>query len=314
MAIIKLSATEQRRLSAFFTCLVLAALAWLCITLSNQYNYTVKRVLSYKNTPQKRAFHSLQSDTVDVTIKGTGWQMIYAMMHYSSNNLAVDLRPLNTGNNVVLSAQQTQVVDGEINHDVVSFNPDTLYFDFLNRMVKRVPIKLLSNITYQQQFSEANNPVLKPSYITIVGPSDRLNKITEWDTDSLVVKKANETIRTRLNLQPVNEGNITIYPKTIDVVFPVDEFTEKTLQIPVKLINNSDFYNVKVFPEKVTVTFMTSLRRYTETDENYFEAEADLNLWKNQGYNTLPVKLTRIPPFCNVISVEPQNIDFIIKK
>ena len=314
MAIIKLSATEQRRLSAFFTCLVLAALAWLCITLSNQYNYTVKRVLSYKNTPQKRAFHSLQSDTVDVTIKGTGWQMIYAMMHYSSNNLAVDLRPLSTGNNVVLSAQQTQVVDGEINHDVVSFNPDTLYFDFLNRMVKRVPIKLLSNITYQQQFSEANNPVLKPSYITIVGPSDRLNKITEWDTDSLVVKKANETIRTRLNLQPVNEGNITIYPKTIDVVFPVDEFTEKTLQIPVKLINNSDFYNVKVFPEKVTVTFMTSLRRYTETDENYFEAEADLNLWKNQGYNTLPVKLTRIPPFCNVISVEPQNIDFIIKK
>jgi len=314
MAIIKLSATEQRRLSAFFTCLVLAALAWLCITLSNQYNYTVKRVLSYKNTPQKRAFHSLQSDTVDVTIKGTGWQMIYAMMHYSSNNLAVDLKPLSTGNNVVLSAQQTQVVDGEINHDVVSFNPDTLYFDFLNRMVKRVPIKLLSNITYQQQFSEANNPVLKPSYITIVGPSDRLDKITEWDTDSLVVKKANETIRTRLNLQPVNEGNITIYPKTIDVVFPVDEFTEKTLQIPVKLINNSDFYNVKVFPEKVTVTFMTSLRRYTETDENYFEAESDLDLWKNQGYSTLPVKLTRIPPFCKIISVEPQNIDFIVKK
>ena len=314
MAIIKLSATEQRRLSAFFTCLVLAALAWLCITLSNQYNYTVKRVLSYKNTPQKRAFHSLQSDTVDVTIKGTGWQMLYAMMHYSSNNLAVDLRPLNTGNNVVLSAQQTQVVDGEINHDVVSFNPDTLYFDFLNRMVKRVPIKLLSNITYQQQFSEANNPVLNPSYITIVGPSERLDKITEWDTDSLIVKKANETIRTRLNLQPVNEGNITIYPKTIDVVFPVDEFTEKTLQIPVKLINNSEFYNVKVFPEKVTVTFMTSLRRYTETDENYFEAVADLSLWKNQGYSTLPVKLTRMPPFCKVISVAPQNIDFIIKK
>ncbi len=314
MAIIKLSATEQRRLSAFFTCLVLAALAWLCITLSNPYNYTVKRVLSYKNTPQKRAFHSLQSDTVDITIKGTGWQMLYAMMHYSSNSLVVDLRPLNTGNYVVLSSQAMQIADGEVNHDVVSFNPDTLYFDFLNRMVKRVPVKLLSNVSYQQQFSQANNPIVRPSYITIVGPTDRLNSITEWNTDSLIVKKVNETIRARLNLQPVNEGNITIYPKAVDVVFPVDEFTEKTLEIPVKLINNSDFYNVKVFPEKVTVTFMTSLRRYTETDEDFFEAEADLNLWKNQGYSTLPVKLTRIPPFCKVISVEPQNIDFIVKK
>jgi len=314
MAIIKLSANEQRRLSAFFTCLVLAALAWLCITLSNPYNYTVKRVLSYKNIPQKRSFHSLQSDTVDVTIKGTGWQMLYTMMHGSSNVLTADLSSLNTGNYVVLGTQQTQIVDGNTNHDVVSFNPDTLYFDFLNRMVKRVPVKLLSNINYQQQFAQANTPILRPSYITIVGPTDRLSKITEWDTDSLIVKKAGETIRTRINLQPVNEGNITIYPKAVDVIYPIDEFTEKTLQIPVKLVNNIDFYNVKIFPQKITVTFVTSLRRYAETSEDYFEADADLNLWKNNGYSTLPVKLTRIPPFCKVISIDPQNIDFIIKK
>jgi len=289
-------------------------LAWLCITLSNPYNYTVKRVLNYRNIPQKRSFHSLQSDTVDVTIKGTGWQMLYTMMHGSSNALQVDLSPLSTGNFVVLGAQQTQITDGNANHDVVNFNPDTLYFDFLNRMVKRVPIKLLSNISYQQQFAQANNPILRPSYITIVGPTDRLSKITEWDTDSLIVKKASETIRTRLNLQSVNEGNITIYPKAVDVVYPVDEFTEKTLEIPVKLVNNPDFYSVKVFPQKVTITFITSLRRYAETDEDYFEAQADLNLWKNNGYNTLPIKLTRIPPFCKVISVDPQNIDFIVKK
>ncbi|WP_461453023.1 CdaR family protein [Mucilaginibacter sp.] len=314
MAIIKLSANEQRRLSAFFTCLVLAALAWLCITLSNPYNYTVKRVLSYKNIPQKRSFHSLQSDTVDVTIKGTGWQMLYTMMHGSSNVLYADLSPLSNGNYVVLGLQQTQIVDGDANHEVVNFNPDTLYFDFLNRMEKRVPIKLLSRISYQQQFAQANNPILRPSYINIVGPTERLNKITEWDTDSLIVKKASETIRTRVNLQPVNEGNITIYPKSVDVVYPIDEFTEKTLQIPVKLINNNEFYNVNMFPQKVTVTFVTSLRRYAETDEDYFEAEADLNLWKNNGYSTLPVKLTRMPPFCKIISVNPQNIDFIVKK
>jgi len=59
---------------------------------------------------------------------------------------------------------------------------------------------------------------------------------------------------------------------------------------------------------------MTSLLRYAETDEDFFEAEADLSLWKSQGYSTLPVKLTRIPPFCKVINVEPQNIDFIVKK
>jgi len=100
----------------------------------------------------------------------------------------------------------------------------------------------------------------------------------------------------------------------VDVVIPVDEFTEKMLQIPVKLTNNAEFYNVKIFPQKVTVTFITSLKRYAETDENFFEAESDLNLWKLKDYSTLPVVLTRIPPFCRIISVDPPNIDFIIHK
>lgn len=314
MAIVKLSASERRRLSAFFTCLVLAALAWLFTNLSNPYTFTVKRVITYKNTPQRRAFHSLQSDTVAVTVNGTGWQMLFSKLNDDSKNVNVDLRPLESNNYVALSSQIKQVSINNEAHDVVSFNPDTLYFDFLNRSVKRVPIKLVSDIKYQKQFAQLNNAIIKPAYVTLDGPSNRIDKITEWQTDSLTAVNVNETIRTKINLQPPNEGNITVYPKAVDVIVPIDEYTEKTLEIPVKLINNTDYYNVKVFPQKVKVTFLTSLKRYTEIDENFFEADADLNLWKNQGYTTLPVKLIRVPPFCRVISIDPPNIDFIVKK
>jgi len=314
MAIVKLSASERRRLSAFFTCLVLAALAWLFTNLSNPYTFTVKRVITYKNTPQKRAFHSLQSDTVAVTVNGTGWQMLFSKLNAESKALNVDLQTLESNNYVALSSQIKQVtINGEI-HDVTSFNPDTLYFDFLNRTVKRVPIKLVSDIKYQKQFAQSNNSIIKPAYVTLDGPSSRIDGITEWQTDSLTADKVNETIRTKINLQPPNEGNIIVYPKAVDIIVPVDEYTEKTLQIPVKLLNNTDYYNVKVFPEKVKVTFLTSLKRYTEIDENFFEADADLDLWKNQGYSTLPVNLIRMPPFCRIISIDPPNIDFIVKK
>jgi hypothetical protein len=48
--------------------------------------------------------------------------------------------------------------------------------------------------------------------------------------------------------------------------------------------------------------------------EDLFEATADLDLWRDHGYTTLPVKLTRVPPFCKIVKVSPTNIDFIIKK
>ncbi len=315
MAIVKLSASERRRLSAFFTCLILAAVAWVFTTLSNSYNFTVKEVLTYKNTPQKRAFHSLQPDTINATIQGTGWDMLFSKMNFENRKITVDLHTLDSKDYVVLSSQLKEINERkDFDNQIIGFNPDTLYFDFSNRAVKRVPIRLVSNINYQQQYAQSSDVVIKPSYVTLSGPGNALEHIESWDTDSLTADSVNETVRTNVNLQPSKEGNVNIYPKSVHVVVPVDEFTEKEIYIPVKLVNNHDYYKVKIFPLKVKVTFTTSLNRFAQMDEDLFEATADLNLWKDRSYSSLPVKLSRRPAYCKIVKIEPQNIDFIVRK
>lgn len=315
MAIVKLSTTERRRLSVFFTCLGLAIVAWLFTTLSSPLPFAVSEVLVYKNSPQKRAFHPLQADSVKATIQGTGWQMLFSKMKPENKPVTVDLTSLDTRNYVVLSSQLKLInAKRDPNQQITAIDPDTLYFDFTNRLTKKVPVKTLLGIDYQKQFAISGNVSVKPAYVTISGPADRLQKISEWKTDSIKAVDVNETINTRVNLQAVSEGNLTIYPKSVQVVIPVDEFTEKTLDIPVKLINNHNYDNVKVFPQKVKVTFTTSLNRYKDMSDDLFEATADLDLWRDHGYSTLPVQLTRFPPFCKIVKVSPANIDFIIKK
>jgi YbbR domain-containing protein len=315
MAIVKLSTTERRRLSVFFTCLGLAVVAWIFTTLSTALPYTVDEIVTYKNAPQKRAFHSLQADTIKATIQGTGWQMLFSKMKPESKPILVDLASLETRNYVVLSTQIKQInAKRDASQQIIVIDPDTLYFDFSNRLTKKVPVKAMININYQKQFAPSGEINIKPAYVTVSGPTDRLQKITEWKTDSIQADKVNESITARVNLQAVKEGNLTVYPKTVQVAIPVDEFTEKTLDIPVKLVNNHNYDNVKVFPQKVKVTFTTSLNRYKDMTEDLFEATADLDLWRDHGYTTLPVQLTRFPPFCKIVKVSPANIDFIIKK
>src|ERR1700751_3280608 len=128
MALIKLSASERRRVSAFFTCLLLAFLAWVFTTLSNTYKFTVREVLTYKNTPHRRAFHALQSDTVKATLQGTGWQMLFQKMDYSNKNITVDLHNLENKDYVVLSSQLKQINENkDFDQPIISFEPDTLY-------------------------------------------------------------------------------------------------------------------------------------------------------------------------------------------
>lgn len=315
MAIIKLSATERRRVSAFFTCLVLAAFAWIFTVLSNPYNFTVKEALSFKNSPQKRAYHSLQPDTVNVTMHGTGWQMLFSKMNAANKTISIDLRTLENKNYVVLSAQLNQVNNRkDPTQQIISFNPDTLYFDFSNRKIKKVPVELVASIRFKHQFSLSNNVSITPGYVILNGPAAALDKISVWKTDTLKLDSIDDPVTKRVNVQAVKESSMSVYPKSVLVTLPVDEFTEKTLLIPVKLVNNHNYYDVKLFPLKVKVTFTTPLSRYAETDEEFFEATADLDLWKDHGYTVLPVVIAKIPPYCKIIRIEPRNIDFIIKK
>jgi YbbR domain-containing protein len=315
MAFVKLSSSERRRFSAFFTCLVLAVMAWIFTTLSNTYSFTLKEVLAYRNAPQNRAFHPLQPDTVNATMQGTGWQMLFSKMNNENKTITVDLHTLDSRDYVVLTPQLRQINDRkEFDEQIISFNPDTLYFDFSNRSVKRVPVRLLSDIKYQRQFGQSNDVTLRPAYVTLSGPGKLIAGIRSWDTDSLLLDSVNETVWTRLALSPSKEGNLSVSPRAIQVLLPVDEFTEKTISIPVRLIGNRNFYKVKIFPQKVKITFTTSLSRYAEMDEDFFEATTDLGLWQDRGYTTLPVKLARTPAYCKIVKIEPQNIDFIVRK
>lgn len=315
MPIIKLSATEQRRLSAFFTCLLLAVLAWVFTVLSNSYKFSIKGVLTFKNTPQKRAFHALQPDTVNVTIKGSGWQMLFSRMNNQITPIPVDLQTLENKSFIVLSSQLDLINSKkEISQQISGFYPDTLYFDFTNRKEKRVQVQFLSSINYQHQYAQAAGSSVRPAYVIVNGPADVIDKITGWQTDTLKLDSINETVNELIKLKAPAEGNVSIYPKSVQVTVPVDEFTEKTIQLPVNIINNHNYDNVKIFPQKVRLTFKTSLSKYTQTDEEFFEATANLDLWRLNSYKTLPVVIAKLPEFVKIVKIEPRTIDFIIRK
>jgi YbbR domain-containing protein len=169
-------------------------------------------------------------------------------------------------------------------------------------------------LKYQQQFAQSDDIVINPRYVTISGPSNVIDKITSWKTDSLKAEDVSENINTRVRLAPVKEGNIGIYPNSVQVKIPVAEFTEKTIDVTVRLVNNREYYRVNLLPKKVRVTFTTALNKYAGMNEEFFEAQADLNMWKSYGHKMLPVRVTQLPDYCRLVKIEPQNIDFIVKK
>lgn len=315
MAIIKLTLAERRKLSIFLTCFILAVMAWLFFSLSNKYDYEVKTVVNFRNLPANKAFNPLQSDTVLLTVQGSGWQLLFTRMRIYPRDVKVDLKALEKRNFVTFSEQIKSINSFYSSEQkIIKIQPDTLYFDFTTRKVKKVPIKLLSDLKFVKQFGQSAKTILKPDYVTLTGPQEQLDKIEFWLTDTFKRKSVDATINEKVSLIKSKEANISIYPTATEATITVQEFTEKDLNIPIKVINNNEYYNVKLVPDKVKITIMVSLSDFAHTKESDFEAVADLNLWKKDNANMLPVQIVKRKSYSKIRKIEPLQVNFIIKK
>lgn len=315
MPFIKLTKIERKRFLVLTTCLLLAVAAWLFMALNNKYPYTVKTVLKYNNIPQKKAFHPLQSDTVDLQVEGTGWQLLFARLRIQPQSIAISLEKLNNRNFILFSEQLYNVNNQlETSQKIISVKPDTLYFDFSEKTVKRVPVKLVSDISFVNQYGISNPIEITPDYVTISGPEEELNKIREWKTDSLKLAAVQYTSKSMVPMTQSKMKNVSIFPASVEVKVPVDEFTEKVLDVPLKITNNREYYSVKLYPRKVKITFLVALSKYNQVTEEFIEAVVDMNEWKELNHNRLRVKIVRFPDFCKLIQIVPGKVDFIIEK
>ena len=315
MPFIKFSKVERRRISLFFVCLLFAVGAWMFFALSNRYVYQVQTLVHYVNFPDNKAFHSLQSDTIDLQIEGTGWQLLFSKLRINPQSVNIDLDKLEKQTYINLSDQLSYInKQFESAQKVVNIHPDILYFDFSSRAVKKIPIRLNYDIRFENHYGISDTIQIYPSYVTVTGPVNELKKLDYWYTDTLKLKNITSNYNGKISLQRPVKANISIYPKLVDLKLMVDEYTEKVVDVPIVLLNNNEFKNVKLLPDKVEITFLTTLSNYSKIDRRNFEASVDLNNWKSKGYKQLPVVISKFPEFCELVKIEPQNIDFIIQK
>lgn len=315
MPFIKLSKIERRRFVQLIICVAFAVAAWVFMALNKTYVYTAKTQLFYINEPQKKAFKPLQPDVVDLQVEGTGWQLLFSRLRINPQSITVSLEKLNKHNFILFSQQLPQVNKQlETSQKIISVKPDTLYFDFSKRTNKRVPVKLLSKFSFVKQYGISGQTLLTPTHVNISGPLEELAKITEWYTDTLKLIDLQKSTSARVALKKNNANNISIYPSSIGVKVKVDEFTEKTIKVPLRVINNNDYYDIKLYPKKVSITFLVALSSYQEVDEDFIDVVVDANEWKLLGHHKLTVKVNRFPNYCKVVNVVPQKIDFIIEK
>ena len=313
MAITKLNKAEKRKITIFFSSLGLAILLWIIYSLSNRYVHKAVLYINWTDVPVELKIKKGHMDTLDARIEGSGWHLLFNRFEADEHRVSVSLKHLNGKNQIVfkplLKKLSEQLPAGQ---RFVSIQPDTIHIDRPAMVSKQVPVRLKFQISYEKSYGLSGNIRLEPAFVQLRCSAEALSKISFVETEVLKKEAANDHIERIQVIKKNKNAEYRIYPEQIKVTVPVAKFTEKVLELELKVKNKQGKQALSLYPGRVKLSILTAESNYPEIGAEDFEAYVDLQPWYDQKMKRLPVRIGKKPNFIRIIKTEPQTVDFII--
>ena len=136
----------RNQLSVFLVCLLLSVLLWALVRLSKEYIYTVDYKLHYKHIPAGYRLTGYSDSVLTVEMKVQGYDFFTdRLLRNEANSYDVNLRNIKLRNTstgirayMLTNALGYEIISqSNFPHSYLSTTPDTLYFQFERRGLRK---------------------------------------------------------------------------------------------------------------------------------------------------------------------------------
>jgi hypothetical protein len=308
------------RVYVFAWCLIISSLFWFLLALNNRYSAVIKVPVTYLNMSEDRFLIEKLPKEIEAEISGTGYQLFSYYISPEKAIVKLDLRkaglgPLNAEKRAFLTTNSGIDFFNREHTDItlLRLKPDTLYFNFPDRAVKKVPIHLNALFDFEKQFSLVENAILIPDSAQISGPKTSLDSINQVETEMIILKNLTTSGIYSVKLKSVG-NEINWEPAAISMKLNIEKFTEGIVEVPVYVNHLLSKDSLRIMPSNVKIKFWVALSNYTKVNSSQFKVYADANDLKNKNNSKLKLNVLVSPDYVKNVKVEPEYIDYLILK
>jgi len=308
---------NNRKLHVFLLFLILAFGFWMLIKLSRTYTSAVNVNLNYTDLPKNKMLQSEPESVVKVTLRAVGFTLL--KHKFSNKNVEVSLKnskKKRRNQYYLLSSNVLKSVNNSFSKsEVIAIEPDTLFFELGKSISKKVKVEPDLTIQYKSGYLLSGELEVDPEYITISGPQSLVDSVIYVTTKELKITDVYDTIYKEVAIvSNTNTSKLTYSETKVTIKGKVEKFTERTLEVPIKIKNVPKSYTIKTFPDKVKVVFQIGLSDFNKIDENDFEVICDYGIIESDGIDYLIPKVLEKPSFVTGVKVVPNKVEFLLEK
>ena len=316
----KVAFRKKALIFGFF--LIISVGFWFINILNKKYIQEVSYPVIYKNFPSQKVQVGNPPENLELKVMASGYTLLWFQLssRYIPISFSVNLFTMHhlSGQDSSDFFIQTNYAKDYISNqlitkfEIISIKPDTLFFRFANMKSRNIPVKPEFNYQLEKQMIHKSLPVLNPDSVLVSGPDyiiDTLSGLETLNTDFGVISRSKV-----LTVNMKETKNLYFKQNKVKVTFDIEQFTEKTIQVPISVSNLPDNLKLQTFPPNIQLICQVGLSNYEKLQANSFRAQVDYKEITQAEADKLKVELVKQPNFIRLVNFTPKTVEYLIEK
>ena len=307
--------TRDALIFLFF--LICSAIFWFTNTLNKTYELNIEIPIEYVNVPPELEFTTELPSSFSVKLKDKGTSMLI----YQYKNF--DPVVVNFNDYSVYSSNKTWSIPTttlfekfikkqiDLSSIIINYYPEEIVIEKKLLDSKKVKVEPRIHLNLQKQYFLCDNITTSPDSITLYGYKEILDTLSCIYTQEYASDKLKDTLNTILFLDIPEHCKAN--PNKINVIAPVEFYTESDIDLSIRIKNLPENISVKTIPEKLNVSFLVGLSKYKEIRPSDFILSLDYEVLRKSDSNSETVTLESYPAYIKNPYLKNNKVKWLIE-
>ncbi|MCO6466288.1 MAG: YbbR-like domain-containing protein [Bradyrhizobiaceae bacterium] len=274
-------ARRRFRVGILFGCLILALMLWGFVTLTRMYEDDVAIPLVVQPPPNQALLSTVPTELV-VHVRATGLQILNLKYLNRSALCSVDLSKLSASAQGVFTVDREHFIRGISTPEpvrILSVFPASVAMATGDLFVKKVPVRLQTNIATRDGFEIVGSATPEPAVVEVRGTRSVVEGIDSWPTRKISLEDLHNQVETIAEMSDSLTTLLNVVPPRIRVHVNVQQKSNVCIaNVPVTIESGT---GIVVRPQYVSVTLQGGIEELAALTANDIHASVTRT---NVGY------------------------------
>ncbi len=297
----------------FLLFLAITFFFWWSQTMSQDYETIMKIPVQVNSIPENVRVTVQPASQLTVSLSGKGTALRKSGRRGGKNvlNISNSVFIMNQGHASLSTHWLRDSISALLpaSVSVRSIEPDSITYQYANQRSLMLPVDFSGLIESQDQFYMERIEFNPDSVRVNVLMSDTLTHQVIADAGSIVLS-ADTTTRT-VALKP--SPGVVLSTDNVQMTIIAQQYTEKSLEVPVTGINFPDNLTLKAFPSKAVVSVWVKMSEYDRVNASDFQVVVDYNDIAGRDGSKATLRIFSQPANVRNVRLQTRTVDYLME-